>query len=144
MHYINSARLSTKTLCAENETLLTLPLLKSAMLAIAETFEVTCAAVFPDELMAFWTPRVALPRPTFQLAWVTYISPRFAPLIDPPRGPFVEYTPAGAIVMTATRDRFDVANPLHMAAARRIEAALKPINALPWPPDAESGPNSPL
>ncbi len=106
------------------------------MLAVAETFEVTWAAVYPAELMAFWTPRVALPRPTFQLAWVTYISPRFAPLIDPPRGPFVEYTPAGAIVMTATRDRFDVANPLHMAAARRVEAALAPIHALPWPPDA--------
>jgi hypothetical protein len=38
--------------------------------------------------------------------------------------------------MIATKDRFDVGNELHLAAARRIEAALAPVNALPWPPDA--------
>ncbi len=39
--------------------------------------------------------------------------------------------------MTATRDRFDVDNPTHLAVAREIEAAMAPVNALPWPPDAE-------
>jgi hypothetical protein len=37
--------------------------------------------------------------------------------------------------MVATRERFDVANTDHMAAARAINTAMAPLNALPWPPD---------
>ncbi len=44
----------------------------------------------------------------------------------------------GGILMTATEDRFDVANASHLAVARDIEQALTPVNALPWPPDAAS------
>jgi hypothetical protein len=54
----------------------------------------------------------------------------------PPRSAIVEHTPQGGIVMIATKDRFDVTNPDHLAAAREIEAAIAPVNALPWPPDA--------
>lgn len=140
--YTNTVAIETKPACEDNAALLTLPLLKAVMLAIADVYEVTWAAVYPVELMRLW-PTPPKPREHFELSWITYISPRFAPLIDPPRGPFVEYTPEGAIVMTATRDRFDVGNPLHMAAARRVGAAIAPVNALPWPPDAQPAPNSP-
>ncbi len=134
--YTNGAIIETQPLCAENQSWLALSTLKPALIAIAETCDVTWAAIYPTDLMELWPKRSAMPRPTFKLAWVTYLSPRFAPLITPPRGAFVEYTPQGGIVLVATRDRFDTANPLHVAAARRIEAAIAPINALPWPPDA--------
>jgi hypothetical protein len=38
--------------------------------------------------------------------------------------------------MAATNETFITANPQHLAVARDIEAALAPVNALPWPLDA--------
>jgi len=73
------------------------------------------------------------------MAWMTYLSPRFAPMVTPLRSAIVDRTPRGGIVMTATEERFDFTNPAHLAAAREIEAALAPVNALPWPPDAQPG-----
>jgi hypothetical protein len=134
--YTNGAIVETQPLCPENQPWQTFSTFRAVMLAIAETCDVTWAAIYPTDLMELWPKPYRMSRPTFKLAWVTYLSPRFAPLITPPRGALVEYTPQGGIVMVATRDRFYTANPLHVAAARRIEAAVAPVNALPWPPDA--------
>jgi hypothetical protein len=67
---------------------------------------------------------------------MTYVSPRFAPLIRPFQDIKAETVAGGGLLMVATRDRFDVINPEHMAAARAIDTAMVPLNALPWPPDA--------
>jgi hypothetical protein len=106
------------------------------MLAIVTAWDITWAVIYPAELMKLWTPAHIRGRPTLKLAWVTYLSPRFATIVTPPASAIVDYTPEGGIVMAATKDRFDVTNSAHLAAAREIEAAIAPVNALPWPPDA--------
>ena len=136
--YVNSVNIETRPLCDENRAVFNLPLLQSAVLTIVDAWDVTWAAVYPAELMALWKKPYETPRPTFKMAWITYLSPRFAPMVTPPHAAIVEHTPQGGIVMTATKERFDIANPGHVGAAREIEAALAPVNALPWPPDAES------
>jgi hypothetical protein len=55
----------------------------------------------------------------------------------PPKTAIVEYRPNGGLLMAATDETFITANPRHLAVAHDIEAAIAPLNALPWPPDAE-------
>jgi hypothetical protein len=109
------------------------------MLAIVTAWDVTWAGIYPAEMIDLWTPAHIKKRPTFKLTWVTYLSSRFAPMVTPPASAIVEHTAQGGIILAATEDRFDVANPVHLAAAREIEAAIAPVNALPWPPDAPPG-----
>lgn len=111
----------------------TYELFRSAMLAIIEAWDVTWCAVYPNDLEEHW-PEVREDK-HFRLAWMTYVSPRFAPWIGPPRGIESQNLPGGGLLMVATRERFDIANPAHMAAARAIDTAMIPLNTLPWPPD---------
>jgi hypothetical protein len=133
-YYINCATFVTGFGISPDPAIITYPVWKAVVLALAESWEVTWAAAYPDDLAKLWSPTVK-----FQTAWITYISPRFARLITPPRTAFVEYRPNGGLVMAATDETFITANPAHLAAARDIEAAIAPFNALPWPPDAEPG-----
>jgi hypothetical protein len=113
-------------------------LLKAAVLAIVAAWNVTYAAAYPVELLDLWADAGSQPAssiPHFQMAWITYLSSRFAPLVTPPPSAIASRTPDGGLLMIATEERFDIANPTHMAVARAIEAALAPVNALPWPPD---------
>ena len=68
---------------------------------------------------------------------MSYVAPRFAPLITPPPSAIVERTAQGGLLMAATAETFRVDNPAHLAAARDILNALAPFEALPWPPDAQ-------
>jgi len=138
-YFGNKADLITEPLNEENAALIKLSVFKPALLAMAAAWDATWCAAYPWDIVPLW-PKPGPGRPHFLMAWITYLSPRFAPLVDPPRSAIVEYTPAGGIVMTATEDRFDVDNPRHLAIAREIEAAMAPVNALPWPPDAEPEP----
>ena len=72
------------------------------------------------------------------LAWMSYVAPRFAPLITPPPSVIVERTAEGGLLMAATAETFRVDEPAHLAAARDILKALAPFEAPPWPPDAAS------
>ena len=133
--FANTANLETKPLNAANARFITTPIFTSALLAIANAWDATWCAAYPRDIIPLWS-KPGPGQPHFRMAWITYLSPRFAPMVTPPRSAIVEYTPEGGLVMTATRDRFDVANPAHLAAAREIEAAMAPVNALPWPPEA--------
>lgn len=135
-YYVNSVQIMTQPLCIANRPLSNLPVLTAMMLAVTRSWDVTWASVYPDDMMSLWPPPSIKMRPSFNLAWITYLSPRFAPMVTPPRSAIVEYTAEGGLVMSATGDRFDVANPTHLAVARDIDAAMAPVNALPWPPDA--------
>jgi hypothetical protein len=132
---VNTAELLTTPLNEENAAFVTLPVFKAAVLSIAAAWDATWCAAYPWDIIPLW-PKPGPGQPHFRMAWITYLSPRFAPMVTPPGSAIVEYTPQGGIVMTATKDRFDVNNPAHLTVAREIEAALAPINALPWPPDA--------
>jgi hypothetical protein len=137
--HTNTAGLRTRPLNEENIGLITSPVFRAALLAIAAAWDATWCGAYPWDIIPLWPDPIVVGRPTFKMAWITYLSPRFAPMVTPPRSAIVEYTPQGGIVMTATEERFDVANPAHLAAAREIEAALAPVNALPWPPDEQPG-----
>jgi hypothetical protein len=72
-------------------------------------------------------------RPTLQLAWISYVTPRFAALFTPPRSAIVERRPDGDLPMAAIDETFVAANPAHLSVAREIEAAVAPLNTPPWP-----------
>ncbi len=57
--------------------------------------------------------------------------------MTPPPGVVVERRPDGGLLMAATTETFALANPAHLAAARAIQAALQPFNAIAV--DAEDG-----
>jgi hypothetical protein len=137
--FANTVELQTRPLNQQNSALITLPIFKAALIGIAEAWDATWCGAYPSDIIPLWPDRIALGRPTLHMAWITYLSPRFAPMVTPPASAIVEYTPQGGIVMTATEDRFDVTNAAHIAAAREIGAALAPVNALPWPPDEQPG-----
>jgi hypothetical protein len=139
-YYINSVTLTTRPLCAENRSLFEPAVLKAVMLAVASAWDVTWASVYPDAIRQFWPTQRG--RPHFRMAWMTYLSARFAPLVTPPPAAIIERPAGGGLLMIATDERFDVANPRHIAAARDIDAAMAPVNALPWPP--ETAPDEPL
>ncbi|MGB6325808.1 MAG: hypothetical protein WBG11_08545 [Methylocella sp.] len=67
---------------------------------------------------------------------MSYVSPRFAPLITPPPSAAAERTAQGGLLMSATEETFRVDNPAHLVAAHDILKALAPFEALPWSPYA--------
>jgi hypothetical protein len=130
--YSNTIDLGTDWPLPPDPAIVTYRIFKPALLALAETFETAFCAAFPNDLMKFW-----LLEQKFRPGWINYVAPRFAPLVTPPRSAIVEYRPDGGLLMSATDETFVTSNPQHLAVARDIETALAPLNALPWPPDAE-------
>jgi len=107
------------------------PAFKAALLALVESFHATHCSAYPMQIMDFWDPKRHL-----RIGWMSYVSPRFAPLITPPPSAIAERTAQGGLLMSATQDTFRADNPAHLAAAHDILKALAPFEALPWPPDA--------
>jgi hypothetical protein len=130
-HYSNTADLHTTWKMAPDPTIVAYRVFKAALVAFAECFETTYCVALPDDLKEFW------PQKKFRFGWINYVAPRFAPLITPPKSVIVEHRPNGGLLMAATDETFMTSNPRHLAAARDIETALAPLNALPWPLDAE-------
>jgi hypothetical protein len=105
---------------------------RSVVLALAESFNAVWCSAYSSEIKALWQH---IGRPHFRLAWISYVGPRFSSLITPPKTAIVEHRPDGGLLMAATDEPFTIANPIHLAAARDIEKAIAPLNALPWPLD---------
>lgn len=140
----NAVEFLTRPLNPSNAAFITFPIFRQALLAIVDAWNPTWCAAYPWDISAFWPPRTARKQPMFRMAWMTYLSPRFAPMVTSPASAIVERPANGGLLMIATDDeRFDIANPQHIAVARDIEAALAPVNALPWPPELapEAPPN---
>lgn len=131
----NSVILTTEPLEKENADLINFRVMRAALLAIAEVWRPTWCDAGPWGMPG--PHAVDKGRPWFGLSWIAYLSARFAPMISPPASLITERLPDGALLMIATENTFDLDNPAHLAAARDIEATLAPVNALPWPPDAE-------
>ncbi|QXX74319.1 Imm52 family immunity protein [Methylovirgula sp. HY1] len=106
---------------------------RGALLALAETFEATIGSAYPTSLIDLWPKENRRAQLTLKLAWITYVAPRFVPLITPPASAIVERRPDGGLLMAATDETFVTTNPAHVAVAREIEAAVAPFNALPYP-----------
>jgi hypothetical protein len=125
----NSATIETGNRVVPDPTIIAYPAFKAALLALAESFDVAYCSAYPQQIIDLWPKGIIL-----KIAWMTYLAPRFAPLITPPPSAIVERTPGGALLMAAADTTFSMDNPAHLAVARDINAALAPINALPWPP----------
>ncbi|MEW6438709.1 MAG: Imm52 family immunity protein [Pseudomonadota bacterium] len=129
---LNRISLCTDYGVVPDSDLITYRIFKSALLALAETFEATIGLTGPANITDFW-PKPWDARRGLPLAWISYIGPRFASLITPPASAVVEHRPDGGLLMAATDEAFDTANPKDLAIAREIEAAAAPFNALPYP-----------
>jgi hypothetical protein len=130
-YFSNSATIETCYRVLPDPGIIAYPAFKAALLALAESFDVTHCSAYPMQIMDVWRQDTHL-----CLAWMSYVAPRFAPLITPPPSAIVERTARGALLMAATGETFSTDNPAHLAAAADILAALAPFEALPWPPDA--------
>jgi hypothetical protein len=130
--YINTARINTLYGETPDPAILSFSIFRPALLALVESFAATWCCAGPANV-SFPTKDGMMSR----VGWMSYVSPRFAPLITPPSTAVVEYRPDGGLFMAATRETFVGSNPDHMAVARDIKAAMAPLNALPWPPDLE-------
>lgn len=108
---------------------------KNALLAIAETFDAPWSIVYSKATRQLRHPG---PRSKYYIGWISYVGPRFAPLINPPSTAIVEQRANGGLLMAATDEAFSIENPAHVAAARDILAAIAPLNALPWPLPSDS------
>jgi len=87
--------------------------------------------------------------PPFRTGWLSYVGPRYAPHVLPSPDTIMEKLAGGGLLMLATREPFDIANPTHAAAAERILRALDPVQPLAGtlptsPPQSDSAtPRSP-
>jgi len=109
-------------------TVVTYEIFKPALLAMVDAWDPVCAMSYPDTLFKL------VPCNTyFHQAWIQYLCPWLASLVTPPPVPvIIERLPNGGLLMSATRETFDIENSAHMAAARDIAAAIAPLNDLPW------------
>lgn len=131
-YFFNYASIGTCYGVTPDSTILTFQIFRPALLALAETFDAIWCCAYPNDVK-FSSNNERLSR----IGWMNYVSPRFAALITPPQSAIVEYRPNGGLLMSATTETFVTGNPQHLAVAREIVASLAPLNALPWPPDAE-------
>ena len=99
---------------------------KAIMLAVAEVWDVDWSWSAP---FRFPTDYGDGPKRSFHAAWVTYLSAPFAKNILPPRSAVIERQANGGLLLAATKENFDTANPAHVAATEDILACLAP--ALP-------------
>lgn len=126
--FMNRADLESKP--ELDPSLRTFDVWRAMLLIIAETWEVTWAETTAPSLLNLKSGYPVRP------AWMSYVSPHYAPLMTPPASAIVEHRPNGGLFLAATRDVFETANPTHLAVAREIEAALQPLNHVPNPNDA--------
>jgi hypothetical protein len=101
------------------------PVFKAVLKSIVSAWEVRKAQAYSAALYELWNT----PSMSFNLAWMTYLSPELARGFAPPGDVLVEYIDGGGVLMIAAEETFDTANPTHMAAARSIANALAGINA---------------
>jgi Immunity protein 52 len=109
-------------------------------IALATLWRANWASAFPLDLLDQLPTYEKRLNARLYGGWITYLSPPWAAKITPPKSAILERAPDGGLLMIATEETFRVDNPRHVAVAREIDAALAPLNALPWPPnDAADG-----
>ncbi|HLZ66214.1 MAG TPA: Imm52 family immunity protein [Aliidongia sp.] len=126
---------------------ITVELLQASLLAVIDAWEPATGSVVPYGLSRLLPADGGPSRPPrFSAGWVTYLAPPFAPLITPPAATAAERMPDGGLLIWATRDRFDGENAAHVAAVAAVQAALRPLDDIAWPPEnyLRRDPSSPV
>ena len=130
-YFCNSAMIDTGDNVVPDPSIIAYPAFKAALLALVESFDATYCSAYPQQITNLWPEDAHL-----NLAWMSYVAPRFASLFTPPPNDIAERTTQGGLLLSATQETFRVDNPAHLAVAQDILKALAPFEALPWPPDA--------
>ena len=125
----NKAEFATDSTCVPDPAAITYRIFKAALLAIVEAWQPTDCFARPAGLIDL------LPDTDghFREAWIQYLSAPLAARVTLPQTAVIDRFPDGGLLMSATTDTFDIANPAHLAVARDIGAAMAPLNELPWP-----------
>ncbi len=133
--YDNHIDLDTSQLSPPDESLLKYRIYKPALSFLATLWRANWASAFPLDLLDLLPKHERRFNARLYGGWITYLSPAWAAKITAPKSAIVERAPDGGLLMIATEETFRVDNPRHVAVAREIDAALAPLNALPWPPN---------
>ena len=120
---MNNIMLSTDSGFWPNQSLMTYPLFRATMLATIECWDpllcvVQCSTLQPYMARGSW----------YRESWMTYVHPSLVHRVSPPEIPVVEPTPDGGLLLAATTETFDVDNPDHLEAARRICQATRHLD----------------
>ncbi len=97
--FCNSAEIGTGRRIVPDPAIIAYPAFKAALLALVESFDATYCSAYPLQIMDVWDPKRPL-----RIAWMSYVAPRFAPLITPPPTAIAERTPQGGLLLSATED----------------------------------------
>jgi Immunity protein 52 len=101
---------------------------RDALTIVGTAWECEWAAVMPCDLRSS-TERASKTLPKYHSGWMVYLDQSMVHDVGNLDQVIVETLANGAILMTAVRDmRFNLHNPIHRAAAERIQAALAPLN----------------
>ena len=90
---------------------------------LVEVFEVDYGSAFPAGLSRFPPMRAGQDPALLDLAWFSYIAPRFTHLVVPPSSALVEWIRNGGLLMSASLENFDPHNTAHRAIATEIATA---------------------
>lgn len=125
----NHAEFGTSSNCIPDPAAITYRIFKAALLAVVQAWEPTDCFARPAGLIKLSPDTDG----HFREAWMQYLSAPLAARVTPPQTAMIDRFPDGGLLMSATTDTFDIANPAHLAVARDIGAAMAPLNELPWP-----------
>jgi len=119
-YFCNSALIKTATRIVPEPSIIAYPAFKAALLALVESFDATYCSAYPQQIMDFWDPARHL-----RIGWMSYVAPRFAPLITPPPSAIYERTAQGGLLMSATQDTFSPSrrSPRHPQSPRALRGA---------------------
>jgi hypothetical protein len=138
--YDNDVTLDTNYRLAPDDALIKYNIFSRALVFLAILWKANWACAHPIALSDLLPSDAKRRTSRLYGGWITYLSARWAAKVTPPKSAIVERAPDGGLLMIATEETFRVDNPRHVAVAREIDAALAPLNALPWPPnDAADG-----
>jgi immunity protein 52 of polymorphic toxin system len=129
--YANQVSLRTSYGTVPDPRIAAYPAAKQMILVLADCFDTLWCSAYSSELADLWQNKRG---PAFEIAWISYVAARAARSIQPPSSAIMERGADGSLLMAATTEAFDMANPAHLTVARDIEAAVAKLRAMPWPP----------
>ena len=106
------------------------PLMRAILLAFTDIWKPDMG--FADASTLF--PFRREPRRTLDVAWMTYLPPSFARRAKSLGSVTTELVKGGGLLLIATQEAFDAANPAHLAGAYALRDVVAPLNTSLPPP----------
>ena len=106
------------------------PLMHAILLAFIEIWKPDIGFADAGALVPFRRE----PRRTLDVAWMTYLPPSFARRAKSLGSVTTELVEGGGLLLIATQEAFDAANPAHLAGAYALRDVVAPLNTSLPPP----------